>query len=157
MESHKLLKTIILFISCIIRKTCNYNKNKANNHNHINLCKHSYHSLKTSCLCIKLSLSTCGLTVYKSGAVPSRPKRKSYKEYNQKYYEGRLISNRHIAIFCRQSKVAMRAQCVLVATTLLHKGAKFHSFIYAGSETVRVDMESCYGGYVNEIEPTCGY
>ena len=40
----------------------------------------------------------------------------------------------------------MRAQCVLVATTLLHSGAKFHSFPYAGSKTVRVNMESCYGG-----------
>ena len=51
----------------------------------------------------------------------------------------------------------MRAQCVLVATTLLHSGAKFHSFLYNGSKTVRVSMESCYGGtYVNEIEATCG-
>ena len=40
----------------------------------------------------------------------------------------------------------MRAQCVLVATTLLHRGAKFHSFLYTGSKTVRVNMESCYGG-----------
>ena len=40
----------------------------------------------------------------------------------------------------------MRAQCVLVATTLLHNGAKFHSFLYTGSKTVRVNMESCYGG-----------
>jgi len=40
----------------------------------------------------------------------------------------------------------MSAQCVLVATTLLHSGAKFHSFLYAGSKTVRVNMESCYGG-----------
>ena len=40
----------------------------------------------------------------------------------------------------------MRAQCVLVATTLLHSGAKFHSFLYTGSKTVRVNMESCYGG-----------
>ena len=39
----------------------------------------------------------------------------------------------------------MRAQCVLVATTLLHSSAKFHSFLYAGSKTVRVSMESCYG------------
>ena len=47
----------------------------------------------------------------------------------------------------------MRAQCVLVATTLLHSGAKFHSALYTGSKTVRVNIESCY---VNEIEPTCG-
>ena len=40
----------------------------------------------------------------------------------------------------------MRAQCVLVATTLLHSGAKFHSALYTGSKTVRVNMESCYGG-----------
>jgi len=40
----------------------------------------------------------------------------------------------------------MRTQCVLVATTLLHSGAKFHSFLYTGSKTVRVNMESCYGG-----------
>ena len=39
----------------------------------------------------------------------------------------------------------MRAQCVLVATTLLHSGAKFHSFLYTGSKTVRVNMELCYG------------
>ena len=49
----------------------------------------------------------------------------------------------------------MRAQCVLVATTLLHSGAKFHSFVYTGSKIVRVNMESCYCG-VNEIEATCG-
>ena len=30
----------------------------------------------------------------------------------------------------------MRTQCVLVATTLLHSGAKFHSFPYTGSKTV---------------------
>ena len=40
----------------------------------------------------------------------------------------------------------MRAQCVLVATTLLHSGAKFHSFLYTRSKTVCVNMESCYGG-----------
>ena len=32
----------------------------------------------------------------------------------------------------------MRAQCVLLATTLLHSGAKFHYFLYTGSKTVRV-------------------
>ena len=32
----------------------------------------------------------------------------------------------------------MHAQCVLVATTLLHSGAKFHSFLYTGSKTVRI-------------------
>jgi len=60
-------------------------------------------------------------------------------------YEGRLISNAHSEIFCQQSKVAVRAQCVLMATTLLHSGAKFHSFLYTGCKTVRVNMESCYG------------
>ena len=40
----------------------------------------------------------------------------------------------------------MRAQCVLVATTILHSGVKFHSFLYTRSKTVRVNMESCYGG-----------
>ena len=39
----------------------------------------------------------------------------------------------------------MRAQCVLVATTILHSGAKFHSFLYTGSKTMHVNMESCYG------------
>jgi len=63
-----------------------------------------------------------------------------------KLYEGRLISNTHSEIFCQRSKVAMCAQCVLVVTTLLHSGAKFHSFLYTGSKTVRVNMESCYGG-----------
>jgi len=60
-------------------------------------------------------------------------------------YEGRLISNAHSEIFCQRSKVAMRAQCVLLATTLLHSGAKFHSFLYTQFKTVRVNMESCYG------------
>ena len=60
-------------------------------------------------------------------------------------YGERLISNAHSEIFCQRSKVAMRAQSVLVATTLLHSGAKFHSFFYTGSKTVRVNMESCYG------------
>jgi hypothetical protein len=39
----------------------------------------------------------------------------------------------------------MRAQCVLVATTLLRSGVKFHSFLYTCSKTVLVNMESCYG------------
>ena len=64
----------------------------------------------------------------------------------QTMYEDRLISNAHSEIFCQGSKVAMCAQCVLVATTLLHSGAKFHSFLYTGSKTVHVNMESCYGG-----------
>jgi len=46
----------------------------------------------------------------------------------------------------------MRAQCVLVATILLHSGAKFHSFLYAGSKTVRVNMESCYGGMSTRLK-----
>jgi len=56
-------------------------------------------------------------------------------------YEGRLISNAHSEIFCRRSKVATRPQGVLVATTLLHSGANFHSFLYTGSKTVPVNME----------------
>jgi hypothetical protein len=57
-------------------------------------------------------------------------------------YEGWLISNAHSEI----SKVAMCAQCVLIATTLLQSSAEFHSFLYTGSKTVRVNMQSCYGG-----------
>ena len=67
-------------------------------------------------------------------------------------YEGRLISNAHSEIFCQQSKVMMRAQCVLVATTLLHSGAKFQSFLYTGSKTVRVNMELCYGGMSTRLK-----
>ena len=40
----------------------------------------------------------------------------------------------------------MRAQSVVVATTLLHSGAKFHSFLHTRSKTVCVNMELCYGG-----------
>ena len=71
-------------------------------------------------------------------------------------YEGRLISNAHSEIFCQRSIVAMRAQFVLVATIPLHSGAKFHSFLYTGSKTVRVNMESCYGGMSTRFEATCG-
>ena len=46
----------------------------------------------------------------------------------------------------------MRAQCVLVATTLLHSGGKFHSFLYTGSKTVRVNIESCYGGMSTRLK-----
>ena len=46
----------------------------------------------------------------------------------------------------------MRAQRVLVATTLLHSGAKFHSFLYTGSKTVRVNTESCYGGMSTRLK-----
>ena len=46
----------------------------------------------------------------------------------------------------------MRAQCVLVATTLLHSGAKFHAFLYTSSKTVRVNMESCYGGMSTRLK-----
>jgi len=45
----------------------------------------------------------------------------------------------------------MRAQCVLVATTLLRSGAKFHSFLYTGSKKVRVSMGLCYGGMSNVV------
>ena len=46
----------------------------------------------------------------------------------------------------------MRAQRVLVATALLHSHAKFHSFLYTGSKTVRVNMESCYGGMSTRLK-----
>jgi len=46
----------------------------------------------------------------------------------------------------------MSAQCVLVATTLLHSGAKFHLFLYTGSKTVRVNMESCNGGMSTRLK-----
>ena len=46
----------------------------------------------------------------------------------------------------------MRAQCVIVATTLLHSVAKCHSFLYTGSKTVRVNMESCYGGMSTRLK-----
>ena len=72
--------------------------------------------------------------------------------YVHKVYEGRLISNAHSEIFCRRTKVAMRAQCVLVATNLQHSGAKFHSFLYTHSKTVRVNMESCYGGMSTRLK-----
>ena len=64
----------------------------------------------------------------------------------------RLISNAHSEIFCQRGKVAMHAQCVLVATTILHSSAKFHSFLYTGSKTVRVTMESCYGGMSTRLK-----
>ena len=46
----------------------------------------------------------------------------------------------------------MHAQCVLVATTLLHSGAKFHSFLYSSSKTVCVNMASCYGGMSTRLK-----
>jgi len=46
----------------------------------------------------------------------------------------------------------MRAQCVLVATTLLHSGAKFQSFLYTSSKTVHVSMELCYGGMSTRLK-----
>ena len=63
-----------------------------------------------------------------------------------------MISNAHSEILCRRSKVAMRAQCFLVATTLLQSSAKFHSFLYTGSKTVRVNIESCYGGVSTRLK-----
>ena len=67
---------------------------------------------------------------------------------------GRLISNAHSEIFCQRSiqVVVMSTQCVLVATTLLHSGAKFHSFLYTGSKTVPINMESCYGGMSTRLK-----
>jgi hypothetical protein len=46
----------------------------------------------------------------------------------------------------------MRAQCVLVATTFLQGGAKFHSFVYTGSKTVHVNMESCFVGMSTRLK-----
>jgi hypothetical protein len=46
----------------------------------------------------------------------------------------------------------MRAQCVLVAKTLLHSSTKFHSFLYTASKTVRVNMEPCYGGMSTRLK-----
>ena len=46
----------------------------------------------------------------------------------------------------------MRVQCVRVVTTLLHSGEKFHSFLYTRSKTVRVDMESFYGGMSTRLK-----
>jgi hypothetical protein len=51
-----------------------------------------------------------------------------------------------------QSRAALRAQHVLVATTLLQSGAKFHSFLYTGSKTVHVNMESYYGGMSTRLK-----
>jgi hypothetical protein len=67
-------------------------------------------------------------------------------------YEGRLISNAHSEMFCQRSKVAMRAYCALVATTLLHSSVKFHSFLYTSTKTVHVNMESCYGGMSTRLK-----
>jgi len=46
----------------------------------------------------------------------------------------------------------MRAQCVLVAITLLHSGANFHSVLCTGPKTVRVNMASCYGGMSTRLK-----
>ena len=46
----------------------------------------------------------------------------------------------------------MRVQCGLLATTLLHSGARFHSFFYTGSKTVRVSMKSCYCGVSTRLK-----
>jgi len=57
-----------------------------------------------------------------------------------------------VKYFASRAIVAMRAQFVLVATTLLHSGAKFHSFLYTGSKTVRVNMELCCGGISTRLQ-----
>ena len=46
----------------------------------------------------------------------------------------------------------MSAQCVLLATTFLYGGAKFHSFPYTVSKTVCVYMELCYGGMSTRLK-----
>ena len=81
-----------------------------------------------------------------------QPSRKRTSHSSAANYEVRLISNAHSEIFYQRSIVAMRAQCVLVATTLLHSCAKFYSFLYTGSKTVRVNMESCYGGMSTRLK-----
>jgi len=45
----------------------------------------------------------------------------------------------------------MRAVCPC-SHNLLHSGAKFHSFLHTGSKTVRVNMESCYGGISTRLK-----
>ena len=93
-------------------------------------------------LCFVKSQKAAGLKTCSISACPSIRRMPNVWTYMVLWhYEGRLISNAHSEIFCRQSIVVMRAQCVLVATTLLHSDAKFHSFLYTGSETVRVNME----------------
>ena len=34
----------------------------------------------------------------------------------------------------------------------MHSGVKFHSFLYTSSKTVRVNMESCYGGMSTRLQ-----
>ena len=75
------------------------------------------------------------------------------KQYIYIYiYDNWLISNAHSEIFCQRGIVAMRAQCVLVATTLLYSSVKGHSFLYTGYKTVNVTMESCYGGMSTRLK-----
>jgi len=45
----------------------------------------------------------------------------------------------------------MRA-CVFLVLILLQGDAKFHSFLYNGSKTVHVSMESCYGGMPTKLK-----
>jgi hypothetical protein len=58
----------------------------------------------------------------------------------------------HTVKYFANSKVAMHAQCVFVATTLLHTIAKFHSFLYTSSKTVRVNMKSYYSGMSTRLK-----
>jgi hypothetical protein len=44
-----------------------------------------------------------------------------------------------------------RAVCCCSHNPPAH-GAKFHSFLYTGSKTVRVNMESCYGGMSTRLK-----
>jgi len=43
-------------------------------------------------------------------------------------------------------------QCVFLVIILLQGDAKFHSFLYNGSRTARVSMESCYGGMSTRLK-----
>jgi hypothetical protein len=90
--------------------------------------------------------------LYMFGVVPSPIIRSTNNCIYSIWYEGRLISNAHSEVFCQWSKAAMRAQCDLVATTILHNSGKFHSFLDTSSKTVRVNMESCYGGMSTRLK-----
>ena len=43
-------------------------------------------------------------------------------------------------------------QCVFLVIILLQGDAKFHSFLYTGSRTARVSIESCYGGMSTRLK-----
>ena len=61
-------------------------------------------------------------------------------------YEGRLISNAHSDIFCRRSKVGPCSHNPPA------QRCKVSFLLYKGSKTVRVNMESCYGGMSTRLK-----